>query len=251
MEAASSTWRVTGPVRCSCSPTACSRVRSAGDLMVTALSHLVRACVLDASRRARRRCDRSRRRRGGVVAHAPAVVDAATLRMRAAVAALGLEGGRQAAPRWREAVDHAASEGALGEMAIVLRTAGAVALHVGEPEIAATLFGAAPPSSAITVLPDLFPDELAALRARAQPAPGNPHLVEAVGRGRGASTPCLLRRRPNAEAAPASGCGSWRSRATRGGSCSTDGRRRYATPRGSATWRCCCGSPASRSTPSS
>jgi hypothetical protein len=111
---------------------------------------------------------------------------AATLRIRAALAALQPGGWKEAAPRWREGVDYAASEGAIGEIAIVLRTAGAVAQHVGETEIAVTLFGAAPPSSAITVLPELFPDVVAELRARAQPAPATAHLVEALTRARSA-----------------------------------------------------------------
>ena len=59
-----------------------------------------------------------------------------------------------------------------------------MAQHVGETEIATTLFGAAPPPTAITVLPELFPDDLAVLRARDQPAPRATHLVEALARAR-------------------------------------------------------------------
>ena len=155
----------------------------ADDLMVTSFAHLVRACVLA---------------RAGELAGADVAVsaaeqamvrmrqpwwDAATLRLRAAVTALGPGGWPRAAPRWREAVDQAASEGAVGELAIVLRTAASVALHVGEPDVAATLFAAAPPSTAITVLPELFPEELAALRSRAAGGP-RPHLAEAVARAR-------------------------------------------------------------------
>ena len=156
---------------------------AADDLMVTSFAHLVRACVLV---------------RAGELAGADAAItaaeqamirlrqpwwDAATLRLRAAVTALRPGGWPRAAPCWRVAVDHAASEGAVGELAIVLRTAASVALHVGEPAIAATLFAAAPPSTAITVLPELFPEELAVLQSRAVGDPGL-HLVDAVARAR-------------------------------------------------------------------
>ena len=157
--------------------------RSAGDLLVTALSHLVRACVL---------------MRAGELADAAAAVaaaeedvslmrqpwwTAATLRIRAALAALQPGGWQEAAPRWREGVDYAASEGAIGEIAIVLRTAGAVAQHVGETEIAATLFGAAPPSSAITVLPELFPDDAGRASGSRPARPGNHPPRRGVGAG--------------------------------------------------------------------
>ena len=160
--------------------------RAAGDLLLSTLVHLVRACVLMRSG-ALGDAD-------GAVAAAEADMTAmrqpwwtaATLRTRAALTALQPGGWHDAAPLWREAVDFAASKGAIGEIAIQLRTAASIAEYVGETQIADTLYSAAPPSTAITVLPELFPQCLAAVRARAQPGPSAAHPVEAIAQARAA-----------------------------------------------------------------
>ena len=111
---------------------------------------------------------------------------AAILRTAAAVASLGPGGWAASTARWRQAVDFAASHGALGEVAITLRTAASVAQHLGEHEQAAVLFAAVPRSSAITVLPELFPDAMAELEAAAPARPVGLHLVDALQRARAA-----------------------------------------------------------------
>jgi len=110
----------------------------------------------------------------------------AILRTRACVASLGEAGWTGAAAHWREAVDFAAGQGALGEVAITLRTAATVAHHLGETAAAEVLWAAAPGSTAITVMPELFPASAAALEARAIPAPQGTNLLEALRRARAA-----------------------------------------------------------------
>ena len=109
---------------------------------------------------------------------------AALLRTEAAVASFDGGGWDGAALRWRAAVDHAASRGALGELAITLRAAAATARRLGHDEAAAMLQAAVPRSSAITVMPELFPAEAAELAAAPATPPSGPGLVEALGRAR-------------------------------------------------------------------
>lgn len=109
----------------------------------------------------------------------------ALLRTRAEVAAHG-EGGWPAAARvCRRAVDFAASEGALGELAITLRSAAVLARRSGHPEISLTLASAIPGSGAITVLPELFPAEAAEVAAHTTARPPR-SLVEALRKARAA-----------------------------------------------------------------
>ena len=110
---------------------------------------------------------------------------AAILRTRACLVSLR-DGWRGAADQWRQAVDFAASRGALGEVAITLRTAAAVAHHLGEHGAAEVLRAAVPRSTAITVLPELFPESAVALAARATPAPQGENLLEAMRTARAA-----------------------------------------------------------------
>ena len=90
---------------------------------------------------------------------------AAMLRTAAAVEAVCGDGWEASRPHWRLAVDTAASGGHLGEVAITLRTAAAVAHHLGFGQDAEALYTAAPRATAITVLPALFPESTAALAA--------------------------------------------------------------------------------------
>ena len=152
---------------------------------------------------------------------------AAVMRTRACVASLGPGGWSGAAAHWREAVDFAATRGALGEVAITLRTAASVAHHLGEHDAAAVLWGAVPRSSAITVLPELYPDSVRALTATGTTAPQGTNLVAALrraprrartGRRRG---PCRRRR--------ATSVPSWCRRATPGGSGTPGARSGSAT----------------------
>jgi hypothetical protein len=115
---------------------------------------------------------------------------AALLRTRACLASLGPAGWAGAAASWREAVDDAAAVGALGEVAITLRTAASVAHHLGERGAAEVLWAAAPRSTAITVLPELFPASVRALAATGAPvAPQGTNLLAALRRARAALAP--------------------------------------------------------------
>jgi predicted ATPase len=111
---------------------------------------------------------------------------AAILRTWACLISLGEGGWAGAAPYWRQAVDFAASHGALGEVAITLRTAATVAHHLGELEAAEVLCAAVPRSTAITVLPELFPGSARALAARATPGPQGTNLLAALRTARAA-----------------------------------------------------------------
>jgi hypothetical protein len=87
------------------------------------------------------------------------------MRTKAAVEAVCGDGWEASRPHWRLAVDTAASGGHLGEVAITLRTAAAVAHHLGFGADAQALYAAAPRATAITVLPAVFPDSAAELAA--------------------------------------------------------------------------------------
>ena len=122
---------------------------------------------------------------------------AALMRTRACAASLGPGGWAAATDTWREAIDFAATRGALGEVAITLRTAASVAHHLGELAAAEVLWAAVPRSTSITVLPELFPDSARALAAGGTTAPQGTNLVAALRRARAALGPV-----PTATAAP-------------------------------------------------
>ena len=98
--------------------------------------------------------------------------DGAMLRMQAVLAAseaslAGVEGGWDSSVElWRRAVEQAASRGALGEVALTLRAAAAVAARQGRTDLAVDLLESAPASGELSVLPDLFPEELRPLEDR-------------------------------------------------------------------------------------
>ena len=114
---------------------------------------------------------------------------AALMRTRACVASLGPGGWAAATDTWREAIDFAATRGALGEVAITLRTAASVAHHLGELAAAEVLWAAVPRSTSITVLPELFPESARALAASGTTAPQGTNLVAALRRARAALGP--------------------------------------------------------------
>ncbi|MET0325208.1 MAG: hypothetical protein ABW219_08300, partial [Ilumatobacteraceae bacterium] len=127
------------------------------DVFVVVLAHLVRSCVhLRAGDGAGAAADlRRAEARSGDVGHT--WWEAALLRTAAAVEALGGAGWEASRLRWCQALDVAAAAGALGEVAITLRTAASVAHHLGAADDAAALLAAAPAVTAITVLPALCP----------------------------------------------------------------------------------------------
>jgi hypothetical protein len=171
--------------------------RQADDAVVQALVHLLRATVL---LRARRLDDAAVELDAAARAASETGLtwwNAAILRTRTALVG-ETDGWSAAAAVVREAVDFAASVGALGELALTLRNAAAVAARLGHTDIAATLTRAAPPSTATTVLPDVF-----APAAGAGSAATDTSLVDALRRARAAlddelpaATPtgCALRR---------------------------------------------------------
>ena len=187
------------------------RGHESDDVFVVVLAHLVRARVL-------LRC--------GDVAGAEAELDeartrsaamgqpwwtAALLRTAAAVTSFGPDGWEGSRSLWRRALDFAASRGALGEVAITVRTAAATAHHLGEHEQAGALFAAVPRSSAITVLPELFPLAVAELTAMAPAQPVGVHLRDALERARAAldgERHAVDVRPPEAAAARAAGAGA-------------------------------------------
>jgi predicted ATPase len=114
---------------------------------------------------------------------------AAIMRTRGCVASLGPGGWAGATTTWREAVDFAATRGALGEVAITLRTAASVAHHLGEHAAAEVLWAAVPRATAITVLPELFPDSIRALAATGTVAPQGTNLLAALQRAKAALDP--------------------------------------------------------------
>ena len=169
----------------------------------------------------------------------PAVVDggdAADARPRVAVVRPGRMG-RRARARGGEAVDFAASRGCARrgrDHACARRRRSAQ--HLGEHEQAAVLLAAVPRSSAITVLPELFPrgDGRAGRGAPAPPAARPPRATRSRGRGRRSTASGRRRARsPARDRVPARGgvdrSPSWSLRATPGASASA------AAPSASAT----------------
>ena len=143
------------------------RGHESDDVFVVVLAHLVRARVLlRAGDVAEAEADLGLARSASAAMGQPWWT-AAVLRTTAAVASFGPDGWAGSKPLWRQAIDFAASRGALGEVAITLRTAASIAKHLGEDEQAAVLFAAVPRSTAITVLPELFPQAMAELQADA------------------------------------------------------------------------------------
>jgi predicted ATPase len=162
------------------------RAHESDDVFVVVLAHLVRARVM-------LRCgdvDGAEHELTEARARSAAMGQpwwtAAMLRTAAAVASLGPAGWNGSRHLWRRAIDFAASRGALGEVAISLRTAAATAQHLGEHEQAAVLLAAVPRSTAITVLPELFPGAMAQLMASAPAQPVGVHLRDALERARAA-----------------------------------------------------------------
>jgi predicted ATPase len=162
------------------------RGHESDDVFVVVLAHLVRARVL-------LRCDDVAGAEGELAeARSQSAAmgqpwwTAAVLRTTAAVASFGAGGWDGSRVLWRRAIDFAASRGALGEVAISLRTAAATAQHLGEHEQAAVLLAAVPRSTAITVLPELFPAAMAELLAQAPAQPVGVHLRDALERARAA-----------------------------------------------------------------
>ena len=156
--------------------------RAAGDLLMTTLAHLVEACVLM----------RAGRLDAAEIAVASAEHDgaemrqpwwtAATLRTRAALTSLRPGGWPTAAPRWREAGRTTRrSLGALGEIAIVLRTAASVAEHVGERGSPRRCSAPRRPHRRSPCCPSCS-RRAGRVAARARPGAGTAHLVEALAR---------------------------------------------------------------------
>jgi predicted ATPase len=162
------------------------RGHESDDVFVVVLAHLVRARVLlragdvDAAQ-----ADLALARSASAAMGQPWWT-AAVLRTAAAIASFGPGGWASSRPLWRRAIDFAASRGALGEVAITLRTAASIAKHLGEDEQAAVLFAAVPRSMAITVLPELFPQAMAELQADAPSRAVGVHLRDALDRARSA-----------------------------------------------------------------
>jgi predicted ATPase len=156
------------------------------DLFVSVLAHLVRARVwlragdIDAATTDLGAAERAS------LAIEQLWWNGAILRTRAALASLSPAGWAAAGPHWRAAVDFAAGLGALGEVAITLRSAASVAHHLGEVQAGQILWGAAPSSTAITVLPELFPEAMADLESRTPAAPPGASPVDALARARAA-----------------------------------------------------------------
>ncbi len=156
-----------------------ARAEATDDRFVLVLAHLVRARVL-----LRSGAVDAAQTEVAVAGAASAAVpetwwSAALARTEAAVAACGPAGWGASTDRWRAALDAAAGQGAVGEIAITLRAAATVAQHLGEHQVAAVLWSCAPRSSAITVLPELFPEAAGNLR-RSAPAPAASDLVAAL-----------------------------------------------------------------------
>ena len=105
---------------------------------------------------------------------------AATLRTAAAVASMGPDGWAGGTSRWREALDSAAQSGSVGEIALTLRAAATTAMALGEHDVAHDLAALAPRSTAITVLPELFPEAAADLAEHGPRPRSSRHLVDAL-----------------------------------------------------------------------
>jgi predicted ATPase len=176
------------------------RAHESDDVFVVVLAHLVRACVLLRGGEVSGAELELTEARARSVAMGQPWWTAALLRTTAAVASLGPDGWNGSRHLWRRAIDFAATRGALGEVAISLRTAAATAQHLGESEQATVLLAAAPRSTAITVLPELFPEATKELTARAPDQAVGVHLREALARARAA-----LDSEPAATDAPGAG----------------------------------------------
>jgi predicted ATPase len=93
---------------------------------------------------------------------------------------LGLSNGWPASVGlWRAAIENAASRGSVGEVALTLRAAAAVALRLGDDDTAAALLATVPDSHELTVMAELFPDEAERLDAT-RPARSAPDLPDAL-----------------------------------------------------------------------
>ena len=130
--------------------------------------------------------------RGGELRAARAELE----RAREAVAALGVpwwqgamhrlgavlaaeRGWQRSRPLWRAALEHAVDAGSVGEVAHTLRTAAVVAERHGEHAVALALLDAVPTSGSLTVIPELFPEERAALDRARSGSVAPPDLVSA------------------------------------------------------------------------
>jgi tetratricopeptide (TPR) repeat protein len=80
-------------------------------------------------------------------------------RLRAVLATLD-EGWHATRPTWQGVIDRIASSGDVGQLAITLRTAAALAIRDGEVDVAGALLAAAPGRTHVTVLAPLFQGEL-------------------------------------------------------------------------------------------
>ena len=162
------------------------RGHESDDVFVVVLAHLVRASVLLRFPDVAGAEGELAEARSQSAAMGQPWWTAAVLRTTAAVASFGAGGWDGSRVLWRRAIDFAASRGALGEVAISLRTAAATAQQLGEHEQAAVLLAAVPRSTAITVLPELFPEAMAELLAHAPAQPVGVHLRDALERARAA-----------------------------------------------------------------
>ena len=153
----------------------------AHDHLNVAWAHLVAACILlRAERDSEARADIAHARAAvvrlgfpwwqGLIARIEAVLDSR-------------QDWDAAIPVWHDALSQAVADGALGEVALILRAAAVVAARHGLDDIARELLAAAPPAGDLTVIGELFPDEVRRLvAARAAPAP--PDLRSALERAR-------------------------------------------------------------------
>ncbi|MDP2291239.1 MAG: hypothetical protein Q8M22_08605 [Actinomycetota bacterium] len=116
---------------------------------------------------------------------------AALLRTRSAVVASSPAGWAAAAPVVRRSVDFAARQGAMGELSLTLRGAALLAQRAGHTSLAAMLASAAPSSTAISVIPELFPGDAVALDEGDTPPP-LADVVEVLRRARTALDRVIL-----------------------------------------------------------
>ena len=93
---------------------------------------------------------------------------------------MGPDGWAGGTSRWREALDSAAQSGSVGEIALTLRAAATTAMALGEHDVAHDLAALAPRSTAITVLPELFPEAAADLAEHGPRPRSSRHLVDAL-----------------------------------------------------------------------
>jgi len=160
---------------------AITEATGAHDHLNVAWAHLVAACILlRAERDAEARAELAHARAAvvrlgvpwwqGLIARIEAVLDSR-------------EDWAAAIPVWQDALSRAVADGALGEVALILRAAAVVAARHGLDDTARELLAAAPPAGELTVIGELFPDEVRRLEsARAAAAP--PDLRTALERAR-------------------------------------------------------------------